>query len=88
MDSFVSVGQTFLSAFPDVNVNLQNLFAEGDIVVEQNKVSATHKGVFNSIKPTNKKVYWTETHIYRLENGEIIENYPAVNFERILMQIR
>ncbi len=88
MDSFVSVGQTFLSAFPDVKVDLQQILAEGDLVAEQNKVSATHKGTFNGIKPTNKKVFWTEIHIYRLENGKIIENFPAVNFERILMQIR
>jgi predicted ester cyclase len=88
MDSFVSVGQTFLSAFPDVKVDLQQILAEGDLVVEQNKVSATHKGTFNGIKATNKKVYWTEIHIYRLEKGKIIENFPAVNFERILMQIR
>jgi predicted ester cyclase len=88
MESFVSVGQTFLSAFPDVKVDLQRILAEGDLVVEQNKVSATHKGTFNGIKPTNKKVYWTEIHIYRLKNGKITENFPAVNFERILMQIR
>ncbi len=87
MDSFVSVGQNFLSAFPDVKVELQRMFAEEDLVVEQNKVSATHKGTFNGIKATNKKVYWTETHIYRLKNGKIIENFPAVNFERILIQI-
>jgi predicted ester cyclase len=88
MDSFVSVGQTFLSAFPDVKVDLQQILAEDDLVVEQNKVSATHKGIFDGIKPTNRKVYWTEIHIYRLKNGKIIENFPAVNFERILMQIR
>jgi predicted ester cyclase len=87
MNSFVSVGQNFLSAFPDVKVDLQRILAEGDFVVEHNKVSATHKGTFNGIKATNKKVYWTETHIYRLENGKIIENFPAVNFERILIQI-
>jgi predicted ester cyclase len=88
MDSFVSVGQTFLSAFPDVKVDLQQILAEGDLVVEQNKVSATHKGAFNGIKATNKKVYWTEIHIYKLKNGKIIENFPAVNFERILIQIQ
>jgi predicted ester cyclase len=87
MDSFVSVGQTFLSAFPDVEVDLQRILAEGDLVVEQNKVFATHRGTFNGIKATGTKVSWTEIHIYRLMNGKIIENFPAVNFERILMQI-
>jgi predicted ester cyclase len=88
MNSFISVGQTFLSAFPDVKVDLQQLLAEGDLVAERNNVSATHKGSFDGIKSTNKKVYWTEIHIYRLKNGKIVENFPAVNFERILMQIR
>jgi predicted ester cyclase len=88
MSSFISVGQTFLSAFPDVKVDLQQLLAEGDLVAERNNVTATHKGSFDGIKSTNKKVYWTEIHIYRLKNGKIIENFPAVNFERILMQIR
>jgi len=87
MDSFVSVGQTFLRAFPDVKVNLLRLLAEGDLVVEQNQVSATHKGTFKGIRATGRKVVWTETHIYRLEDGKIIENWPAVNFERILLQI-
>jgi predicted ester cyclase len=88
MDSFVSVGQMFLAAFPDVRVDLQQMLAEGDLVVEQNKVSGTHKGTFDGIEATNRKVYWTETHIYRLEDGKIIENWPAVNFERIVMQIK
>jgi predicted ester cyclase len=88
MASFVSVGQTFLSAFPDVKVELVQILAENDIVVEQNKVTATHTGRFNGIKATHKKVFWTETHIYRLENGKIVENWPAVNFEKILMQIQ
>ena len=87
MSSFVSVGQNFLAAFPDVRVDLQRLLAEDDWVVEQNKVKATHKGTFNGAKATNKTVAWTEIHIYRLEDGKIIENYPAVNFERILLQI-
>jgi len=86
--SFVSVGREFLSGFPDVQVELKALIAEGDYVVEFNDVVGTHEGEYAGITPTSRKVKWTETHIYRLENGKIVENFPAVNFERIIQQIK
>jgi predicted ester cyclase len=87
MDSFVSVGQNFLSAFPDVRVDLKALLTEGNFVVERNSVSATHRGTFNGVKSTDRQVNWTEIHIYRLKEGRIVENWPAVNFERIHEQL-
>lgn len=87
LSSFVSVGQEFLSAFPDVKVKLINLFAEGDYVVELNTVTATHKGKYFNIPATHRTVNWSETHIYRLQNERIVENIPSVNFEQIIEQI-
>ena len=88
METFISVGQNFLAAFPDVQVEVQDLLVDGAYVVERNQVSATHKGAFAGIKATGRAVNWTETHIYRLKDGKIVENWPLVNFERILAQIR
>jgi steroid delta-isomerase-like uncharacterized protein len=88
MRTFVSVGQNFLAAFPDVRVEVEALIAEGAYVVERNRVSATHRGTFAGIPATGRAVTWTETHIYRLRDGKIVENWPQVNFERILMQIQ
>lgn len=88
MATFVSVGQNFLSAFPDVHVEVQQLLADGAYVVERNRVSATHRGTFAGMKATGRQVTWTETHIYRLKDGKIVESWPLVNFERILAQIR
>ena len=87
LSSFVSVGQEFLSAFPDVKVKIINLIADGDYVVELNTVMATHKGTYFNIPATNRTVTWSETHIYRLENERIVENIPSVNFEQIIEQI-
>lgn len=87
METFVSVGQNFLSAFPDVKADVQLLLADGQYVVERNAVHATHRGYFNGVEPTGRSIEWTEIHIYRLGNGKIVENWPQVNFERILMQI-
>ncbi|MEM8530503.1 MAG: ester cyclase [Chloroflexota bacterium] len=88
METFISVGQNFLAAFPDVRVEVQDILVDGAYVVERNQVRATHKGTFAGIKATGRAVNWTETHIYRLKDGKIVENWPLVNFERILAQIR
>lgn len=88
MATFVSVGQNFLTAFPDVHVDVQQLITDGDYVVERNQVTATHQGMFAGVSATGKPVQWAETHIYRLQNGKIVENWPQVNFERILVQIQ
>ncbi|NJL92497.1 MAG: SnoaL-like domain-containing protein [Anaerolineae bacterium] len=87
MASFVSVGQNFLAAFPDVHVTVQQLLSDGAYVVERNRVSATHRGPFAGVQATERQVTWTETHIYRLEDGKIVENWPLVNFERIIAQL-
>lgn len=88
LETFISVGQGLLPAFSELHVDLQTLVADGEYVVERNVVNALHNGAWVGIEPTRRKVKWSEIHIYRLENGKIIENWPLVNFERILMQIR
>lgn len=86
--SFVAVGRMFLSAFPDVRVEVRHLIADGDYVVEHNRARGTHRGTIAGIPATGRRVEWDEAHIYRIERGEIAENWPAVDFERILSQLR
>ncbi|MEM9981280.1 MAG: ester cyclase family protein [Bacteroidota bacterium] len=87
LGTFVSVGMEFLTGFPDVQVEIIALIAEGEYVVELNRVQATHQGKYFGITATHRTVYWREAHIYRLANGRIVENWPLVNFESILQQI-
>ena len=81
------LGRTVHGAFPDVRVTVEDLFGEGDRVVERSSVRATHKGEFNGVSATGKQVGWTETHIYRFENGKIAELWSEVDFLGLLMQL-
>lgn len=84
---FRQLAASILAAFPDVHVTVDLLVAEDDRVVERATVRATHYGIFQGLAPTGQVVGWTETHIYRVRNGRIVELWPAVNFERIVQQI-
>lgn len=87
MHSWAMTGQDFLRAFPDVRVNIHDLIVEGDYVVEHNTAFGTHKGRFRGLRATGREVSWNEMHLYRLDSGKIVENWPSVPFEDIYQKI-
>ena len=86
-DGMKAVGQVVVGGFPDVQVTVQDLLADGDRVIERTAVRATHTGEFNGIPPTGKAVTWTEIHIYRLEDGKIAELWSEIDFLGLLGQL-
>ena len=66
-------------AFPDVVVTEEDLIASGDKVVERSSAAATHKGPMLGTPATNKRIKWSEIHIYRLSNGKIAEHWPEIS---------
>jgi predicted ester cyclase len=85
--SFVNVGVNLLDGFPDVHVDLVHLLVQDDLVLEHNVVTASHQGTWAGFQPNGRAVMWREAHVYRIANGRIVENWPAVNFERLARQL-
>jgi predicted ester cyclase len=81
------VGIMMNGAFPDVVVTERDLIACGDKVVERSSAAATHKGSMMGEKSTNKRVAWSEIHIYRVENGKISEHWAEIAMMELLQQI-
>jgi predicted ester cyclase len=84
---FRQVGIMMNGAFPDVIVKEEDLIAAGDKVVERSTASATHRGPMMGTAPTNKKITWTEIHIYRLKDGKIAEHWVELSMLELLQQI-
>src|SRR5438128_5103697 len=55
-DGIVDLLKRWHAAFPDGYMTIENIFAEGDIVVIQNTWHGTHKGDFYGMKPSGKHV--------------------------------
>ena len=87
LEGFKLVGRMMNGAFPDVVVSEEDLIAGGDKVVERSSAVATHRGSLMGEKPTNKRIHWTEIHIYRLENGRICEHWVEMAMMELLQQI-
>ena len=86
-DGIKALGQVIVGGFPDVHASVQELLADGDKVIERTQTSATHTGEFNGIPATGRQVGWTEIHIYRLENGKIVEQWSEIDLLGLLVQL-
>ena len=86
-EGFKQIGRMMNGAFPDVVVTEQDLIAGGDKVVERSSAVATHRGSLMGERPTNKRINWTEIHIYRLQDGKIREHWVEMAMMELLQQI-
>lgn len=65
-----------LKGFPDLQINIIELIAEGDLVFARCENTGTHKGEFNGIAPTGKTgkiAHWTVNRFNA--EGKIVESW-------------
>jgi steroid delta-isomerase-like uncharacterized protein len=75
------------AAFPDTQVTIEDMVAEGDKVVVRNTWRGTFRGPWMGIAPTGKEVTWTGIVIWRIKNGKIKERWANINFPEVMQRI-
>jgi predicted ester cyclase len=60
--------------------------AENDLVVVFLNFTGTHKGEFQGVPPTNKKINIRSADLYRIENEKIAEHWDVVDQLNLLQQ--
>jgi steroid delta-isomerase-like uncharacterized protein len=78
---------TYLVAFPDARIQVEQQLAEGDLVATRWSARGTHEGELMDIEPTGKEVTVTGLTISRLEGGKIVEEFQNWDFSGMLRQI-
>jgi predicted ester cyclase len=64
------------NAFSDMQIDIDDLIAEGDVVVARWKMDLTHSGSLMGEPPTGKRISSRGLTYYRLVNGQIVEDDP------------
>jgi predicted ester cyclase len=77
----------FRESFPDIHSTTQDLFAEGDKVVERYTSGGTNTGSFMGAPPTGKKFEAESMSIYRIANGKIVEHWGENDTMGLMMQL-
>ncbi len=77
----------FRGAFPDIEVVVEDMIAEGDKVVARCSVRGKHSGEHLGVAASNAPVDFTGIAIVRIEDGKIVEAWNNFDFMRMNRQI-
>ena len=73
--------------FPDIQWTLEEMIAEGDKVAARFTMRGTHSGTFLGVPPTGKAIAVQAMNIYRLREGQFIEEHGQPDMLGLLQQI-
>ncbi|MDQ2921008.1 MAG: ester cyclase, partial [Acidobacteriota bacterium] len=77
----------FRGAFPDVEVGVEDMIAEGDKVAARCSVRAKHSGDHLGLAASNAPVAFTGISIVRIRDGKIVEGWNNFDFMTMNKQI-
>ena len=75
------------SVFGNLHFEVEQMVAEGDIVVSRAMATGTHIGEFMGVSATGQPVRFAAVVISRLSNGKHVEDWSFVDSYAILRQI-
>ena len=79
---------TFFTAFPDLNITVEDLIGEGDKVVSRYTIRGTHQGETEDFgPPTGREVELKGITIHRIEGGRIVEEWEIFDNLSLLRQL-
>lgn len=72
---FKSQIELYRTAFPDLKFTIEDVIADGDMVVIRWTSSGTHKGELMGLAPTNKVATSAGISIDKIADGKIVESW-------------
>jgi steroid delta-isomerase-like uncharacterized protein len=79
--------QAFRAAFPDGEHEFVDQLAEGDTVVSRGVWRGTHRGDFNGMPATGRRVAITWILFVRAEDGRLVETRLAADMLGLMQQL-
>jgi len=76
-----------IKAFPDFNVAIKDIIAEGDKVCVRLQETGTHRGEYHGLTPTGNKFSYTVIAIWRIVEGKIVEAWIVYDQMDFLKQL-
>jgi predicted ester cyclase len=78
--------RAFAAAFAGVTRTIEDRWGSGDRVELRVTTDATHRGDFNGIAATGRRVQFSGIVIYRFESGKIAESWGELDFAGLWRQ--
>ena len=85
---FKELTMTFLTSFPDLWFQVDEIIGEGDDVLVSGTLSGTHKGDFYGMAATGNKVSWTGCAIFRFRGPQVNARWQEFDALGLMAQIQ
>ena len=86
-EHFKTLYHIMIRIFPDIQVVLQDLIAEGDEVVARVEFTATQADSFRGFPATNRQVAYSGMDIFRIQDGKLAERWAQRDFLGMLEKL-
>jgi predicted ester cyclase len=77
----------FRTAFPDIQIVVEDVVAEGDHIAFRSTMCGTHHGELMGIAPTGKQVTVGLVDMIRVEDGKFVEQWGGPDLFDLLRQL-
>lgn len=86
-EGYTQLVAMYRAAFPDLNMTIDELFADGDKVALRWTARGTHKGDLAGIAPTGRTVTVTGLIVSRFSGGQLVEDFESFDEVSMLRQL-
>lgn len=74
-------------AFPDLEAQVDDLVASGDLVAVRVSLRGTHDGEFQGMPATGRPIHYVSHEFYRVEDGVIAEEWICSDMSSLFRQL-
>jgi len=86
-EGVLALGDVLLGAFSEVELDIKDVIAEDDKVLVHLRFRGVHSGPFGDHKATNRRFDVQVLDFFRMEEGRIAEQWPAIDNLGLQQQI-
>jgi steroid delta-isomerase-like uncharacterized protein len=79
--------QMYVSAFPDLHFNIDQMLGDGDFVVTRWTTTGTQRGELMGIKPTNRRTVTHGCSVSQIKNGKPVHDWIYWDTGHLLRQL-
>jgi len=87
VDGIKGFFRSLTAAFPDAAMQVDQLVADDDNVVIAYRISGTHRGDFQGVPATGRRIEARGVQVGRFEDGKIVERWGSTDELGILRQL-
>jgi len=87
-EAFKQLQRDFTGAFPDLQITIDDLVAEGDVVAVRWHAEATHKGHHLGFPATGKRVSVTGSSFLAIEQGKIVDGWNHMDLTGLIRRLQ